>query len=161
MEEGGSNAQGGGVTFEQAKLWYQFGGGTRMDVDLNSIDLRKVRMSDFNSKGLATVRLDGKHFSSLNDALVHGTITLQRIGNTNQARVALNSDPTTPQINGQPAGMYNFTMHTWGEPISWIRNPVTFMGGIINGLMPIGGTFIYVGGTPFPIYYNGTTTIQH
>ena len=154
---------GGGNTFEEARFWYQFGGGAPMDVNLNSIDLSRVRMSDFNSRGLATVRLAGKHFSNLNDALVHGTITIQRIGNTNQAKIALNSDPATPQLNGQPAGMYDFEMHTWGKAINWVRNPETFIGGLINGLMPIPitpGGFIYVGGTGYPIYYNGTVTIK-
>jgi hypothetical protein len=152
-----------GITFEQAKLWYQFGGGARMDVNLNSIDLSCVRMSDFNSRGLATVRLAGKHFSNLNDALVHGTITLQRIGNTNQAKIALNSDPTTPQLNGQHAAMYDFEMHSWGKAINWVRNPETFIAGLINWLMPMPimpGGFIYVDGTGFPIYYNGTATIK-
>lgn len=154
-------ASGQRLTIGQAMLWYKFGGGTRMDIDINSIDLSKVRMSDFNSRGIATVRLDGKHFSNLDDALVHGTITLQRIGNTNQARVALNSDPTTPKLNGKPAGMYDFEMRSWSNPGNLlVRNPVTFMGGIFNGLLPIGGTLIYVEGTPFPIYYYGTTTIQ-
>jgi len=151
---------GGGVSFEHAKLWYQFGGGARMDVDLNSINLSKVRITDFNSRGLATVQLAGKHFTNLNDALVHGTITLQRIGNTNQARLALNSDPYTPQINGQPAGMYDFEMHSWGVAKNWVRNPEAFIGGITNGLFPIGGTCLYLGGTPYPIYYNGIVTIQ-
>lgn len=153
----------GGKTFEQARLWYQFGGGARMDVNLHSIDLSRVRMSDFNSRGLATVGLAGKHFSNLNDALVHGTITLQRIGNTNQAKIALNSDPTTPQLNGQPAAMYDFEMHSWGKAINWVRNPETFIAGLINGLMPMPimpGGFIYVGGTGFPIYYNGTVAIK-
>jgi hypothetical protein len=153
----------GGVTFNKARLWFQFGGGARMDVNLNSIDLSRVRMSDFNSRGLATVRLAGQHFSNLNDALVHGTITLQRIGNTNQAKIALNSDPRTPELNGQPAAKYDFEMHSWGRAINWVRNPETFIGGLINGLMPmpimpVG--FIYVGGTGFPIYYNGTVTIK-
>lgn len=131
-----------------------------MDVELNSIDFSRVRMSDFDSRGLATIRLDTKHFSNINDALVHGTITLQRIGNTNQAKIALNRGDDYAQLKGEPAGMFNFEMQSLSEPINWIRNPETFLGGLIYGIMPIGGTFIYIGGKPFPIYYQGTITIK-
>lgn len=154
------NPQSRGVPFELARFWYQFGGGSRMDVELNSIDFSRVRMSDFDSRGLATIRLDSKHFSNINDALVHGTITLQRIGNTNQAKIALNRGDDYAQLKGEPAGMFNFEMQSLSEPINWIRNPETFLGGLIYGIMPIGGTFIYMGGKPFPIYYQGTITIK-
>jgi hypothetical protein len=142
-----------------AQSWYKFGGGARVDVDLNSIDFSKVSQKDIGSDGLIRVRLDDKHFSNASDALVHGTITLQR-AKGNQWKVALNSDPKTPKINGQPAGMYDFEMQSWGRAINWIRNPATFVGGVINGLMPVPGGFIYSGGTPFPIFYNETVTIK-
>ncbi len=157
---GGNGKEGNGLSFEQAQFLYKFGGGNPINVDIKSIDLSKVRMSDFNSRGLATIRLDGKHFSNFNDALVHGTITLQLIGNTNYAKVALNSDPNTPQINGKPAGMYDFEMQSLGKVINWIRNPLTFIGGIVNGTMFFGGTPIYVGGTSYPIFYNGQVKIN-
>ena len=139
----------GKLTFEIAKAWYQFAHGALMIIDLNTIDLSRVNMSDFNSMGLATVRLAGEHFSNLDDALVHGTITLQRIGNTNQAKLALNSDSNTPELNGQPAAKYDFEMHSWFKIKNRIRNPETFIGGLINGLMPmqgIPGGFGYLGG---------------
>ena len=154
---------GDGLTWSEAKAHYQFGGGTPVDVQLSSIDLSKVSMADFNERGLATIRLDTRHFSSTNDALVHGTITLQLIPGTNQAKIALNSGRDYPQLAGQPGGMYNFEMQSWGSAINWVRNPATFIGGLINGTFlfpgPIGPIPIYTGGTPFPIYYHGTVTI--
>jgi hypothetical protein len=161
-ENSGNTGVGGHLTFSKAKAHYQFGGGVPVNVDLSSIDLSLVSMADFNEKGLATVRLDTRHFSNVNDALVHGTITLQQIGNTNQAKIALNTEIGSP-IYGQPAGMYDFEMQTWSRPINWIRNPATFLGGLINSTSIIPGSFvpipIYTGGTPYPIYYNGTITI--
>ena len=131
-------------------------------MDLNSIDLSRVSLSDFNDRGLATIRLDTKHFSSVNDALVHGTITLQLTG-TNTAKIALNSGRDFPQLQGQPAGMYNFEMQSWGNAVNWIRNSATSLGGLINGTFmipgPTGPLPIYTGGTPFPIYYHGSVTI--
>jgi RHS repeat-associated protein len=157
-----SGSAGGGLSWSQAKAHYQFGGGTPVNVDLSSIDLSRVSLSDFNSRGLATIRLDTKHFSSTNDALVHGTITLQLTG-ANTAKIALNSGRDFPQLKGQPAGMYNFEMQSWGSAVNWIRNPATFLGGLINGTFiipgPTGPIPTYTGGTPFPIYYHGTVTI--
>jgi len=84
-------ASSGGLTWSEAKAHYQFGEGTPVHVQLSSLDLSKVSMADFNERGLATIRLDTRHFSSTNDALVHGSITLQLIPGTNQAKIALNS----------------------------------------------------------------------
>lgn len=156
----GSKIYSGKVTFEMARTWYQFAGGTRMDVNLNSIDFSRVRNSDFNSRGLATIRLDTKHFSNVNDALVHGTITLQRINNTNKAKIALNSGLDFSQLKGKPAGMFNFEMQPVSDPVNFIRNPATVLGGIIYGTNTFGGTFYHIGGTPFPIYYHGDIIIK-
>jgi len=110
-------------------------------------------LSDFGKNGIALGKLDGKHFSNVNDALVHGTITLQRIGNTNTASIA-----------GQGYGMYNFEMHPWNSAFNiFVRNPATIMGAIVNSLTIIQTPtpiVIPTGGTPYPIYYRGTTTIN-
>ena len=144
---------GGYLTFSDAKAHYQFGGGTPVTVDLNKIDLSYVSLSDFGKDGRALVKLDGKHFSNVNDALVHGTITIQRIGNTNTASIA-----------GQGYGMYNFEMHPWNAAFNiFFRNPATFMGAIVNSLTIIQTPtpiVVPTGGTPYPIYYRGTTTIN-
>ncbi|WP_026948160.1 RHS repeat domain-containing protein [Algoriphagus marincola] len=156
-----SNGEGRNLTFYQARVWYMFGGGNPLEVDLGALDLSGVSMADFNERGLATIRLDTKHFSNANDALVHGTITLQLLDGTNQAKIALNSGVDFPELKGQPAGMFNFEMQSWSSPINWIRNPATLLGGLIYGTSFIGpNTPIYTGGTPFPIYYRGTVTIS-
>ena len=143
------------MTFRDAKFLYNNGGGCPVTVDINSLDLSKVSMSDFGKDGLASIKLDGKHFSNTNDALVHGTITLERIGNTNEVRVAYNRD-----LNGR-GGMYNFEMHKWnsGQNV-FIRNPATIAGFLINGIGNLGTQLNYVGGTPFPIFYSGTAKIN-
>ena len=160
-----SASNSGGLSWGDARTLYQFGGGTRVDVSLGSIDLSKVRMADFNKRGLATIRLDSKHFSSLNDALVHGTITLQLIPGSNQAKIALNSGRDFPGLAGQPAAMYDFGMESWGSAKSVGRNLDTFFGGLVNSIAtypgPMGPIPAYYKGTPFPIYYNGVVTIPY
>lgn len=145
----------GGKTFEQARLWYQFGGGARMDVNLNTIDFSRVSMSEMKSK-LIEVNLDNpfKHFTNINDALVYGTLYLyQEKGNVFRA-AHIN------EINGR-GDYYNFDVK-WTSPKAWLsgRNENTIVGGLINGLIPTGGSFMYVGGTPYPIYLLGTVEIK-
>ncbi len=151
-------------SFFDAMNHYQNGEGTRVDVQLNSLDLSKVRLSDFVNNR-AIVRLSfpallGGHFSNLNDAMVHGTITLELIPGTNYARVAPNS-----AFNDEPVGMYDFDMHSWSDSAG--RNIATSIGAIVSGTTFTGnlttpdgfGGFEYVGGTPFPIYYHGSVYI--
>ena len=145
----------GGNTFVQARLWYQFGGGARMDVNLNTIDFSRVSMSEMKSK-LIEVNLDNpfKHMTNINDALVYGTLYLyQERGNVFRAA-------HVNEINGR-GDYYNFDVK-WTSPKAWLsgRNENTIVGGLINGLMPIGGTFMYVGGSPYPIYLHGTIKIK-
>lgn len=145
---------GGGVTFEQARTWYQFAGGTPMNVDLNTIDFSRVSISDMKN-GLIQVQLDNpfKHMTNINDALVYGTLTLQQIeGNTFKAAYVR-------EINGL-GDYFNFDIK-WTSLNAWLfRNENTIIGGLINGIMPIGGTFMYVGGIPYPIYLHGTVKIK-
>ncbi len=151
------------LTFKEAKIIYQYGNGMRVDVPLSEIDLSNVSIKDFDDRGLVTVKLDTKHFSNINDALVHGTITLRRMGNSNKVKIAINSTPGSP-VRGQPAGMLNFEMKSWGNSDNWLRNMATFLGWLIYGsnlIQNMGSPmFYYSGGTPFPIYYHGTATIN-
>ncbi|HPR31300.1 MAG TPA: RHS repeat-associated core domain-containing protein [Prolixibacteraceae bacterium] len=142
------------VTFEKARLWYQYAGGTPMNVDLNTIDFSRVSMRDIND-GLIKVELDNpfKHMTNANDALVYGTLTLQRVNN-NMFKAAY-----LREINGL-GDYYNFDVK-WTSPKAWLfRNENTIVGGLINGLIPFGGSFIYIGGTPYPIYLHGNVTIK-
>ena len=148
-------ANEGGITFKQARSWYQFAGGAPMNLNINTIDFSRVSMSEMNGK-LIEVNLDNpfKHMTNINDALVYGTLYLYQ-ENGNVFRAA-----HVNEINGR-GDNYNFDVK-WFSPKEWLsgRNENTILGGLINGLMPIGGSFIYVGGTPYPIYLHGTITIK-
>jgi len=153
VKEEGANE--GGVSFGQAQSWYQFAGGAPMNLNINTIDFSRVSMSEMNGK-LIEVNLDNpfKHMTNINDALVYGTLYLYQ-ENGNVFRAA-----HVNEINGR-GDNYNFDVK-WFSPKEWLsgRNENTILGGLINGLMPIGGSFIYVGGTPYPIYLHGTITIK-
>ncbi len=143
------------LSFEQARFWYKFGGGDPLNVNLNTIDFSRVSMSEMNDK-LIEVNLDNplKHYTNANDALVYGTLYLyQEKGNVFRA-AHIN------EINGR-GDYYNFDVK-WTSPKAWLsgRNENTIIGGLINGLMPTGGSFMYVGGTPYPIYLHGTVEIK-
>jgi len=144
----------GGVNSEQAKFWFQFGSGTPMNVNLNTIDFSRVSMSDMKGK-LIEVNLDNpfKHMTNINDALVYGTLYLyQENGNVFRAAYV-------NEINGH-GDYYNFDVK-WTNPIAWLfRNENTIVGGLINGLIPVGGSYLYMGGTPYPIFLNGTVKIK-
>jgi len=144
------------LTFDKAKALYNFGNGSPVEIDLSTLDLSKVSMSDFGKNGLAIIQLDGKHFSNTDDALVHGTITLERIGKTNEVRVAYNS-----KLGGR-GGMYDFEMHKWNSARSiFVRNPATAAGLIVNSFRTIlPGQMTYVGGKSYPIFYSGTVRIN-
>jgi hypothetical protein len=142
------------VTFELARLWYQFGGGEPMNVNLKTIDFSRVSMSEMKDK-LIEVNLDNpfKHMTNVNDALIFGTLYLyQENGNVFRAAYV-------KEINGR-GDYYNFDVK-WTSPKSWLfRNENTIFAQLINSLMPIGGTYMYVGGTSYPIYLYGTVTIK-
>jgi hypothetical protein len=144
------------LTFDEAKALYNYGNGSPVEVDLSTLDLSKVSMADFGKNGLASIQLDGKHFSNTDDALVHGTITLERIGKTNEVRVAYNS-----KLGGR-GGMYDFEMHKWNSARSiFMRNPATAAGLIVNSFRTIlPGQMTYVGGKSYPIFYSGTVKIN-
>jgi hypothetical protein len=125
-----------------------------MNVDLNTIDFSRVSISDMEN-GLIQVQFDNpfKHMTNMNDALVYGTLTLQQVeGNTFKAAYVR-------EINGL-GDYFNFDIK-WTSFKAWLfRNENTIIGGFINGIMPIGGTFMYMGGTPYPIYLHGTVKIK-
>ncbi|MFN4769953.1 MAG: RHS repeat domain-containing protein, partial [Candidatus Kapaibacterium sp.] len=145
---------GAGLTFEQAKFWYQFGSGTPLNVNLNTIDFSNVSMREMKGS-LIKVDLDNPftHMRNLNDALVYGTLYLCQVrGNVFRAAYV-------KEINGC-GDYYNFDVK-WSDPKSWLfRNPATIAGEIINGMLPFGGSFIYIGGKGYPIYLHGTVTIK-
>ena len=149
----------GNLTFALAKEWYQSGGGVPLLIDINTMIINDLSLSDFNNRGIASINLYNR--SDIDNYLVHGTITLQLDKTTMKAICALNSDKTTPELNGKKAGMYDFEMQYSLNVLTSIklyfgRNPITKLGKLINGL----DGFNYVGGTPFPIFYSGSIDVK-
>ena len=147
---------GGGLTFGEVYNHYINGNNQPLYVELNTIDFRKVSLSDFKN-GVAKINLASrKYFTNLNDALVHGTITLNLIPGTNQAEVAYDRNA------GGKGGMYDFdwiTMNTMEDIKKYLfRNIVTSFGGLLHGETSFINPDIISG--PFPIYYTGTVEIN-
>jgi RHS repeat-associated protein len=106
------------LTFIKARNHYIANTGKPLSVDASSVDLSKVDINDFkylgHSRG-AQLFFNGNEYSSNNDALVYGGITLVYAGGN---QVAIKPD------------YYNFEMHDWGTSI--IRNLGTIGGRISN-----------------------------
>ena len=109
----------GYITLSEANDWYRNGNGKKLFADLSKIDL-----SGIASFGESFVGLE-KGFNlllgaslSVNDGLVYGNITLKRYPNH-----------TVRAFEDE----YNFEMHSWLNPMNWIRNFQTIIGGIVAG----------------------------
>jgi RHS repeat-associated protein len=119
----------GHVTLEEANMHYRGGQGQEIFADLSRIDLSGISVSDFGGSNQNTFNLlDPKYFSSFNDGLVYGSITLTLHSG---GVVTANYD------------VYDFDIH--GSYFSrLVRNPLTTLGNIHAGL-----------GTPFKINFYG------
>lgn len=146
----------GKLTFAFAKLWYQIGNGKPLIVDLSTIDLSKVSLSKFDKDGVGLASLAGSDFSDLTDGLVHGTLKLERIGQSNQVQVVYR-----PKFNGR-AESYDFDMKLDSKFDFFVRNPETAAAWLYNSFSLENATHSlnFNGGTPYLIYYNGTATIS-
>lgn len=123
----------GRLTFRDATLLWRYGYGQDVTVDINTIDLSRVRLSDVKN-GEISVNLFGfKHIHNLNDGLVYGTITLVQ-SKENPFEFKASSDE------------YNFDIKPEG---SVLRNIATTLGHGVGGW----------GGTHFTIKFTGTVKI--
>ncbi len=97
-------------------------------VNTQKIDWSKADLSEpGKTKGTYRIKLSGKHFADINDALIHGTVTIEAIkGRNGYYRVVYDRNL------GCRCGMFDFENHSWESPLSG-RNLATFMGGIITG----------------------------
>lgn len=113
-----------------------------------------------NEPGTYRVRLDGRNRANTDDALVHGTVTIEPVeGKPGYYQIA------TDRETGCRCGRYDFEMKNdqWFSVEGFKRNVATFGGKILNGMnqysAPRGMLMIpirtYVGGSPFTIRYNG------
>jgi RHS repeat-associated protein len=125
----------GRLTFNEARNWWRNGEGESLMVSIKSIDLGKIHVSDFGSKKIKSFNLAGSYKSSLNDALVYGSITLEYLGK-NQVMVRNLHD------------IYDFDIKPWTSETA-LRNLLTIGGNIVNG-----------SGNPYIIWIYGKTTIE-
>lgn len=123
----------GRLTFADATLLWRYGYGQDVTVDINTIDLSRVRLSHIKD-GKIPVNLFGhKHFHNLNDGLVYGTITL------------IQSKENPFEFEGDN-DRYDFDIQLDG---SVLRNIGTTLGHGVGGW----------GGTPFTIKFEGKVQI--
>ena len=117
-----------GLTLSEANRHWSEGGGSSLIVDVGTLDLSNV--SKLPPSG--QVNLAGNNFSSVNDALVYGTVTLVQ-------------GPDNTVSGGRDR--YNFDIKPWSTQ-TIARNIETIIGGIYAGP-----------GTPYNIEFTGTATL--
>lgn len=147
--------------FKDAKAKWQSREGGYVDVDASTIDWSNADLLEpGNAKGTYRVRLDGRNRANTDDALVHGTVTIEPVsGKPGYYQMAMDGE------TGCRCGRYDFEMknNEWFSVEGFKRNVATFGGKILNGMnqynAPRGVLMIpirtYVGGSPFTIRYNG------
>ena len=126
------------LTFAQAREHYIENSGKQISVLASSVDLSKVNPNIFSGIGdtqLVQLFFHGEAYSSFNDALTYGGITLVYVGGN--------------QVGIKP-DYYNFEMKDWST--STIRNLGTIGGRILN-MDPLGTASGYT------INFVGTATI--
>ena len=99
---GPTNFGSNGLTIPEVVMHYNYGRRKPVDVPLNTVDLSKVKVSDFPVTRILNVDLGNKYRTNWTDAIVHGTITLELIPHTNLVTIHLDSDT-----------MFNFDMKSW------------------------------------------------
>jgi RHS repeat-associated protein len=117
-----------GLTLSEANRHWREGNGAPLIIDIGTLDLSNV--SELAPSG--QVNFYGNNFSSVNDAVVYGTVTLE-----------------AGQNNTVTGGFdyYNFDLKDWSTK-TFVRNIATIAGQIIAGP-----------GTPFPIKFTGTAPL--
>jgi hypothetical protein len=128
------------LTFAKAREHYVENSSKQISVLASSVDLSKVKVSDFKHIGdtkLIQLFFHGDEYSSFNDALTYGGITLVYAGG-NQVGIMPN--------------YYNFDIKDWSQS-TFIRNLGTIAGRTLN-MDPMGMAKGYT------IYFIGTATIR-
>jgi hypothetical protein len=121
----------GQLTLAAANQHWQDGNGMPLVIDINTLDLSNVQLKE-NDQNPFQAQFDGRNYSSLNDALVYGTVTL------------------VPGANNDVIGgkdFYNFDIKPWSSQ-TILRNIATYIGGFIAGK-----------GTPYKINFIGTAQV--
>ncbi len=131
--------------------------GGRVKINANSIDWSNADLTEpGNRKGTYRIRLSGRHFANLDDALIHGTVSIEAVPQKKGYYRVVMDDKL-----GCRCGVFDFEQHTWESPLSG-RNISTFIGGVLTGgefhILPESqGISISIidKGKPFMIEYNG------
>ena len=126
----------GKLTFYEARDWWRNGDGQSLMIDINSLDLSNVHLSDFNND-ILNINFAGNDFNitNINDALVYGNIQLKHIGNGYVVESSCHD-------------IYDFNMIPWSKD-TFIRNVLTIVGRIVNG-----------SGTPYIIWIYGKAKVN-
>jgi len=142
------------ITLKQARENYLRAQGEVLYQDIQAMGV-ELHESDFIN-GKAVINYDQKGFNGIDNALVHGNVTFERVpGNPEYAQVKYVDDYNCR------CGRYDFEMH--GTPTStrssWstmIRNAATAIGGLVNSTYHNG---LIISGKPFYIRYTNTVKI--
>lgn len=109
----------GYITLSEANNWYRNGNGETLYADLSKINLSGIcSLGEYFVGQERGFNLLMGASLSINDGLVYGNITLKRYPNH-----------TVRAFEDK----YNFEMHSWLNPMNWIRNFQTFIGEIVAG----------------------------
>ncbi|URA10614.1 hypothetical protein [Thermospira aquatica] len=133
----------GKLTLREAFYWFKNGKGEKLEVDIKSLNLDRVKLSDFNKEGKAEIHLESHPWWGLDQALVYGTITLELVG-SNQYKVRPDK--------------YDFEMHNilngkgWDEMMRVLMRNVATAGALLIHTPFFGGKSYYIN-------FNGTNTI--
>jgi len=117
-----------GLTLNEANRHWREGGGVPLIVDIGTLDLSNVSVLPPSGQ----VSFAGNNFSSANDALVYGTVTLV-------------PGPNNTVVGGHDT--YNFDQKPWTTQ-TFLRNVETRIGEMNAGP-----------GTPYDIKFTGTATL--
>ncbi|AZA52499.1 hypothetical protein [Chryseobacterium sp. G0201] len=166
MDDGSGDGDGNGdpprkkYKFKDAKARWQSRKGGTVDVDASTIDWSNSDLKQPVGNGTYRVRLDGRNQANTDDALVHGTVTIEPVtGKPGYYQMAMDGE------TGCRCGRYDFEMknNEWLSVDGFKRNIATFGGQVLNGMniysspkgMLMIPTATYVGGSPFTIRYKG------
>ncbi len=116
------------LTLDEANQHWRNGGGAPLTVDVNTLDLSNVTQLPSNGR----VNFIGSNFSSVNDALVYGTMKLT-------------PGPNNTVIGGYDK--YDFDIKPWSSE-TFVRNIETYIGRTYAG-----------NGTAYDIILTGTAQL--
>lgn len=155
FEDGSGDPPKKRITPAEALERFRSGKGGIIDMDISEIDFSNADLTDSFKNGegkiVYRIRLDGKHKSSFNDGIVHGTILVERVKG-NLFRAVYNSNLECRCAN------YDFEQHDY-QPWYSKRNLLTRYANFVHHFDSYNIRY-YPHAKPFKIRYNGTFKIK-